>query len=178
MVLPWAVRDSWQSDAACRQFQADALPVQDRHAVGHRTSSIRLMDPLPLRLHPGDDLRGALEAALRAAGWEAVFVIAGIGSLVDARLRLAGAADPMLWPGDSEILSLSGSLSPDGAHLHAALSLADGRVVGGHVLPGNRVRTTAEVLVLPLPGWRFRRVVDPATGWAELHIQRWPASRG
>jgi predicted DNA-binding protein with PD1-like motif len=45
------------------------------------------MDTLPLRLHPGEDLRGALEAAVRAAGWEAAFVIAGIGSLA-ARLAL------------------------------------------------------------------------------------------
>jgi hypothetical protein len=36
------------------------------------------------------------------------------------------------------------------------------------------VRTTAEVLMLPLPGWRFRRVADPATGWAELGITRRP----
>ena len=128
------------------------------------------MDALPLRLHPGDDLRGALEAAVRAARWEAAFVIAGIGSLLDARLRLAGATETMQWPGDSEILSLSGSLSPDGAHLHAALSLPDGRVVGGHVVLGCRVRTTAELLVLPLPGWRFQRAPDPATGWAELVI--------
>lgn len=130
------------------------------------------MDALPLRLHPGDDLRGALEAAVRAAGWEAAFVIAGIGSLVDARLRLAGATDTVQWPGDSEILTLGGSLAPDGAHLHAALSLPDGRVVGGHVVPGCRVRTTAEVLVLRLPGWQFRRAPDPATGWAELVIAR------
>ena len=134
------------------------------------------MDALPLRIHPGDDLRGALEVAVRAAAWEAAFVIAGIGSLVDARLRMAGATQTLQWPGDSEILTLSGSLSPDGAHLHAALSLPDGRVVGGHVVPGCRVRTTAEVLVLPLPAWRFRRVADPATGWAELAITRQPGS--
>jgi uncharacterized protein len=134
------------------------------------------MEALPLRLHPGDDLRAALEAALRLAGWEAAFVIAGIGSLVDARLRLAGATATATWPGDSEILSLSGSLSPDGAHLHAALSLPDGGVVGGHVVPGCRVRTTAEVLLLPLPDWRFQRAPDPATGWAELVITRPPGS--
>ena len=136
------------------------------------------MDTLPLRLHPGDDLRGALEAAVRAAGWEAAFVIAGIGSLVDASLRLAGAAETLQWPGDSEILSLSGSLSPDGAHLHAALSLPDGRVVGGHVVAGCAVRTTAELLVLPLPGWRFSRTHDPATGWAELQVSRAAGASG
>lgn len=30
------------------------------------------MGSLPLRLHPGDDLRGALEAAAKAAGWVAL----------------------------------------------------------------------------------------------------------
>jgi predicted DNA-binding protein with PD1-like motif len=135
------------------------------------------MDALPLRLHPGDDLRGGLETVIRAAGWEAAFVIAGIGSLLDARLRLAGATETATWSGDSEILSLSGSLSPDGAHLHAALSLPDGRVVGGHVVLGCRVRTTAELLVLPLPGWRFQRAPDPATGWAELLITGQPRRR-
>ncbi|MEE9477382.1 MAG: DUF296 domain-containing protein, partial [Roseateles sp.] len=38
-----------------------------------------------LRLHPGDDLRGALEAAARTA-----FVVAGLGSLSAAQLRFAG----------------------------------------------------------------------------------------
>ena len=45
--------------------------------------------PLPLRLRPGADLRAALEAVVRERGWPAAFVVAGIGSLVDAQLRLA-----------------------------------------------------------------------------------------
>lgn len=125
----------------------------------------------PLRLRPGDDLRGALEAAAASLGVPA-FVVAGIGSLQDARLRLAGAADATLLPGPSELLTLSGSLAADGAHLHATVALADGRVVGGHVVPGNTVRTTAELLLAPLPGWRLRRVPDPATGYAELEVGR------
>jgi len=48
------------------------------------------MKTLPLRLSPGDDLRAALAAAVVAAGAEAAFVLAGIGSLREARLRLAG----------------------------------------------------------------------------------------
>ena len=82
------------------------------------------------------------------------FVLAGIGSLQDARLRLAAAVDDTLLPGPSELLTLAGSLSADGAHLHATLALADGRVVGGHLPYGNTVRTTAELLLAPLPGWR------------------------
>lgn len=126
---------------------------------------------LPLRLAPGVDLRRALEAQLGALGLEAAFVVAGIGSLSATRLRLAGADVALVLDGDVELLTLSGSLSPDGAHLHASVADAAGRVLGGHVAPGCLVRTTAEVLLMPLPGWRFAREHDPATGYAELRVR-------
>lgn len=47
---------------------------------------------LPLRLYPGDDLRGAVEAALQGHG--AAFVVQGIGSLSIAQLRFAGRPEP------------------------------------------------------------------------------------
>jgi uncharacterized protein len=49
---------------------------------------------------------------------------------------------------------------------------SDGRVMGGHVAQGCIVRTTAEVLLLPLPEWSFTREPDSATGFAELVISR------
>jgi uncharacterized protein len=48
---------------------------------------------------------------------------------------------------------------------------AEGRVLGGHVAYGCMVRTTAEVLLLLLPGWSFTREPDPATGHAELVVR-------
>jgi len=73
--------------------------------------------------------------------------------------------------GDLEILTLAGSLSPDGAHLHMSVSDADGRVTGGHACVGCTVRTTAEILIALLPGHRFRRMLDDDTGFPELSIQ-------
>ena len=70
-----------------------------------------------------------------------------------------------------EILTLAGSLSPDGAHLHMSLADSAGRVIGGHVAQGCVVRTTAEVLVAMLPEWSFTREVDPVTGFAELAVR-------
>jgi predicted DNA-binding protein with PD1-like motif len=121
-----------------------------------------------LRLNPGDDLRGALDAALRQRGAEAAFVISGIGSLRGARIRYAGAETAATLEGDLEILTLSGTLSPDGSHLHISVSDSTGQVWGGHVAPGCTVRTTAEILLVWLPEWRFAREHDPATGYAEL----------
>ncbi len=124
--------------------------------------------PLPLRLGPGDDLREALTDRLRAQAVEAAFVLAGIGSLAHTRLRLAGADDALAIDGDVEILTLSGSVSADGPHLHASVADASGRVTGGHVMRGCIVKTTAELLVAPLPAWRLARRHDPATGYDEL----------
>ncbi|MBV8033872.1 PPC domain-containing DNA-binding protein [Roseateles sp.] len=120
-----------------------------------------------LRLNPGDDLRGALEATGRTG-----FVVAGIGSLSQAQLRLAGEPEPTPIAGPLEILTLSGSLTPDGAHLHASVADAAGRVIGGHVCAGCTVRTTAELLVAPLPAGSLGRAFDAATGHAELVLRR------
>lgn len=125
----------------------------------------------PLRLLPGADLRAALDAALRESGHSAGFVVAGLGSLQGATLRLAGAESMLKLDGELELLSLSGTLSPDGSHLHASVSTVEGRVIGGHVMPGCPVRTTAELLIAWLPSWRFAREFDAATGYAELQIR-------
>ncbi|SEA01862.1 PPC domain-containing DNA-binding protein [Variovorax sp. YR216] len=130
------------------------------------------MDAAPLRLNPGDDLRAALDAARATHGCEAAFVVAGIGSLSAARLRLAGAEEPQSLDGDLEILTLCGTLSADGSHLHMSIADADGQVLGGHVAPGCIVRTTAELLVAWLPEWRFSREPDALTGYAELVIRK------
>ena len=129
------------------------------------------MKTLPLRLNPGDDLRGALESALAAQGATAAFVVAGIGSLREARLRFAGRDALHHAIGDLEILTLSGTLGAGGSHLHASLSDADGRVFGGHVAPGCIVRTTAEILLAVLDDVAFTREPDAATGYAELVIR-------
>ena len=125
----------------------------------------------PLRLPPGVDLRHALEALVSAHD-APLFVVAGIGSLVSARLRYAGEASEAEVAGPLEIVSLSGTVTVSGAHLHMAVSDAAGRVWGGHVGPGNVVRTTAEILLAPLPGWSMTRGWDAATGFDELVIRR------
>lgn len=135
------------------------------------------MHVLPIRLAPGTDLRLALEQLLAQQGQRAGWVLSGLGSLSLVRMRLAGQEQLTCIEGDLEILTLAGSLSPDGAHLHISVAAADGQLSGGHLALGSRVRTTAELLVGLLPGWSFRRELDPTTGCAELCIQE-QAARG
>ncbi|MBD8533106.1 MULTISPECIES: PPC domain-containing DNA-binding protein [unclassified Massilia] len=129
------------------------------------------MRALPVRLRPGQDLRGALGTVLAEHGVAAGFVLQGIGSLSVARIRFAGREEITELRGDLEILTLSGSLSPDGAHLHISVSDAAGRVFGGHVAAGCIVRTTAEILVALLPDHAFSRELDTESGWDELMIR-------
>jgi predicted DNA-binding protein with PD1-like motif len=132
------------------------------------------VDPLPLRLLPGADLRRELEAIVGRHGGRAAFVLSGIGSLRQAHLRLAGRDNLDVLDWDLELLTLAGTVSPDGAHLHASVADANGRVTGGHVAYECVVRTTAEVLVVLLPGWSFAREADPTTGYAELVVHKLP----
>jgi predicted DNA-binding protein with PD1-like motif len=128
------------------------------------------MQAVPLRLLPGDDLRAALEAAL--GSHTAAFVLQGIGSLSVAQLRYAGIDQPTALRGDLEILTLAGSLAPDGAHLHMSVADAQGHVVGGHVAPGCIVRTTAEILLAILPDHAFSRETDiDGSGFRELVVR-------
>jgi predicted DNA-binding protein with PD1-like motif len=129
------------------------------------------MHALALRLHPGQDLRLAIEAAL--GEYTAAFVLQGIGSLSVAQLRYAGVEHATELRGDLEILTLAGSIAPDGAHLHMSVSDARGQVFGGHVAPGCIVRTTAEILLAVLPGHTFSRERDvDGSGFRELVIKR------
>lgn len=129
------------------------------------------MKPLALRLLPGDDLRLGLERVAAERGWRAACVLACVGSLARARLRLAGGEAVLEREGPFEIVSLSGTLSPDGPHLHAALADAQSQVTGGHVLPGCAILTTAELVLGELVDTDFARELDPATGWRELRVR-------
>ena len=133
------------------------------------------METLPIRLLPGQDLRRALETVVAARGCSAAFVLSGIGSLAPAILRFAGATELTTIVGDTEMLTLSGSVAVHGSHLHASVSDAQGVIKGGHVGYGCTVRTTAEVLLALLPDWRFSREPDAATGYDELVVR--PAAR-
>lgn len=143
-----------------------------RGAAPRYAAGMDAMLLLPLRLQPGEDLRRALEAAVANQGCEAGFVVSGIGSLGQARLRLAGAAQVLKLDGALEVLTLAGSVAVNGSHLHASLADNRGRVLGGHLGYGCLVRTTAEVLLVLLPQWHFSREPDAATGHDELTLRR------
>ncbi|MEB3268454.1 MAG: PPC domain-containing DNA-binding protein, partial [Leptolyngbya sp.] len=121
-------------------------------------------------LHPGEDLRDRLQALAQTQGWEAAAIVTAVGSLTQAHLRFAGQPQGTVLTGPFEILSLVGTLSRHGLHLHISVGDANGQVWGGHLLSGCPIYTTAEIVLTTLPGWVFTRSPDPATGYRELAI--------
>lgn len=121
-----------------------------------------------LRLGPGEELRGTLRDWAALMGVQAAFISSAVGSFSTAHLRYAGRADGAMTSTDLEVLSLSGTLSVHGMHLHLSVADRDGRMLGGHVLDGCIVRTTLELTVQEVDGVRMLRTKDPSTGYDEL----------
>ena len=128
------------------------------------------MDTRALRLSPGSDLRASLLEYCSEQHLAAACVLTCVGSLERTVIRFADAPHGSVLAQKFEVLGLSGTLSHYGAHLHVTLGDALGRVLGGHLLDGSLVYTTAEIVLGLLPDTEFRRTLDPATGYAELEL--------
>ena len=104
------------------------------------------MHPLPLKLGPGSDLRRSLEQLAvqqNASG----FVLGVVGNLSRAAFQCPGRTGPTVLQGDLEIITLQGTVSPQGVHLHLSLSDGDCQVWGGHLEHGTLVLKGADLLV-------------------------------
>lgn len=104
------------------------------------------MRTVRLHLDPGSDLRQTLQQLAleeQASG----FVLGVVGNLSQAAFQCPGQSQPTVLSGELEIITLNGTLAPEGVHLH--LSVSDGacQVWGGHLEPGSRVLGGAELLV-------------------------------
>jgi predicted DNA-binding protein with PD1-like motif/predicted NAD-dependent protein-ADP-ribosyltransferase YbiA (DUF1768 family) len=125
-----------------------------------------------LRLKPREDLRGALEQFTRAHKLQAGYIVTCVGSLDGAKLRLADQKNSTSFPGKFEIVSLVGTLSPDGPHLHISLSDETGKMIGGHLVEGCTIRTTAEIVIGEATDLKFSRPLDAETGFNELRVEQ------
>ncbi len=128
------------------------------------------MQTYALRLRPSQDLRTELETFASANRLRAAFVLTCVGSLRHAALRLADRNETTEYTAKFEILSLVGTLSPDGAHLHIALADGTGETIGGHLQHGSLIYTTAEIVIGELTDLVFSRPIDAETTYDELMI--------
>ena len=131
------------------------------------------------RLRPGCDLKLELLQLIKDNRLQAAAVIAAVGSLSTVSLRLANRPGNTQWDSKHEIVSLSGTLSQDGAHLHLSVADSDGHVLGGHLMEGSLIFTTAEIVIAELSDLVFIREPCQLSGFNELLVDsRDKASQG
>ena len=104
------------------------------------------MRAVPLHLEAGSDVRRSLEqlALDHNAGG---FVLSVVGNLSQAAFACPGKRAPTVLAGELEIITLQGTISPDGVHLHLSFSDASCQVWGGHLEHGTLVLRGADLLV-------------------------------
>ena len=122
-----------------------------------------------IRLTPGQDLMKQLR--LWASDHDAASVLSVVGSLNHANLRFANQPQPTRIDGPLEILSLSGTLSKHGVHLHLSVADGHGKVTGGHLKAGSAIFTTAEIVLGVYRDLVFDRELDETYGYKELVVR-------
>ena len=108
------------------------------------------MHPLPLHLGAGSDLRASLERLGSEVGTSG-FVLGVVGDLSQASFQCPVQAESTVLEGHLEIITLQGTVAPQGVHLHLSLSDGDCQVWGGHLEHGSLVLRGADLLVGFLP---------------------------
>ena len=124
-----------------------------------------------IRLLPQQDLRQSIQHYAEEMGIEAGWIATCVGSLTTLHLRFANQSEGSRHEGHFEIVSLVGTVSRHGSHLHLCAGDGLGRTIGGHLLDGNLVYTTAEIVVGESKELVFTRTYDGTTAWKELQIR-------
>jgi uncharacterized protein len=131
------------------------------------------MRSLSFRLKPGQDLWNSIEDAVKQNNIEAGCVLSAVGSFAHATLRLANREHYNEYDGHFEIVSVTGTVSVHGSHVHVSISDENGVTIGGHLVPGCLIYTTAEVVLAIFDDVVYKREkLENDTGFEELVVAK------
>lgn len=122
------------------------------------------------RLTPRQDLYHSIEMFVQEHKIEAGCVLSGVGSLTQVTLRFANQEINNENIGHFEIVSITGTISVHGSHLHISVSDDHGRTFGGHLVPGCLIYTTAEIVLLEFEDVVYKRELSQDSGYDELVV--------
>ncbi len=131
-----------------------------------------VMQTYSCRLLPGQDLKKEIDKLVRQERIEAGALLTCVGSLTDVSLRLANQSESSTRKGHFEVVSLVGTLSMNGSHLHLSVSDSMGQTVGGHLLEGCIIYTTVELVIGVMTDLVYERQIDPTYGYKELTVRK------
>jgi len=130
------------------------------------------MENYTFRLTPGQDLFDSINAFVMQKQIEAGCVLSGVGSLTQAVIRFANRNEYQEYAGYFEIVSITGTVSIHGSHLHIAVSDENGVTIGGHLVSGCKVYTTAEIVIAAFSDVVYKREFAADSGYDELTVYK------
>ena len=130
------------------------------------------MQAYTFRLEPGQDLFEQIATVVAEKNIKAGSVLSAVGSLTHATLRLANREHFSEYEGHFEIVSMTGTISTHGSHLHISISDGDGKTIGGHLVPGCIIYTTAEMVVGAFDDVVYKREFTDDSGYEELTVYK------
>ena len=128
-------------------------------------------DSYAFRIKPNEDLKVGILAFAKNHNIKAGAIVTCVGSLTQFHLRFANQEKGKKQNGHFEIVSMTGTFSDSTTHLHLSVSDSTGQTVGGHLLDGNLIYTTAEIVIIDLKDYEFTRETDETFGYKELFIK-------
>lgn len=124
------------------------------------------------RLKPHEDLKKSIQEFAHINHIRAGAIVTCVGSLEQYTLRFANQQNATAAIGHFEILSLTGTLSDSAIHVHLSVADSTGKTIGGHLLDGNLIYTTAEIVLIEMTDLEFHREIDSTHGYPELIIKK------
>ena len=130
------------------------------------------MKTYTFRLKPGQDLFDSIETFVADKKIEAGCVLSAVGSLTHATLRLANREHYNEYEGHFEIVSITGTVAMSGSHIHISISDGDGVTIGGHLVLGCKIYTTAEIVLAVFDDVVYaRELLENDSGYEELVVR-------
>ena len=137
----------------------------------HKTSTMESVKAYAFRLKPGQDLQEGILKLVNEKQIKTGWISTCVGSLTKYNIRFANQPNSNSDSGHFEIVSLTGTVSINGSHIHMSISDSTGKTIGGHLMEGNIIYTTAEIVILTSNDFIFKRQKDGTTPWDELQVE-------
>ena len=123
------------------------------------------------RLTKGMDFKKSIEQYVVDKKIKSGVILSAVGCLYQVCLRTADGVTVKTINEDHEIVSVTGTLSVDGCHIHVSLSDRNLKTIGGHLKDNCLVNSTAEIVLAEFDELKFTREFDEGTGYKELVIK-------
>ena len=123
------------------------------------------------RLKPGQDLKQEIQKFVTDKQIKAGWINTCVGSLAEYNIRFANQPEGAKDSGHFEIVSLTGTVSVNGSHIHISISDSTGKTIGGHLMDSCKIYTTAEIVIGSSDNFTFKREKDGTTPWEELQVE-------